>query len=69
LDCAVAVLELRHTSLDKHLKLTSIQVPPFAISPAVDVGAFSWISSIRWVSPNLPLLQKNLDDYALVFER
>ena len=69
LDCAVAVLEWRHASLDKRLKLTSIQVPPFAISPAVDVGAFSWMSWMSWVSPDLPLLQNDLGDYALVFER
>lgn len=62
----VGVLELRHTGLDKRLKLTSIQVPPFAISPAVDMRAFNWIS---WVSPDLPLLQNDLNDYALVFER
>ena len=47
-DCAVAVLELGYACFNKCLKLASVQMPPLALTPTVDVGS---LGGVRGVNP------------------
>jgi len=63
LDCAVAVFELGYARFDEGLKLAGIQMPPLALSPAVDVGS---LGTVRGISPHLASLENDFNHDALI---
>src|SRR4030066_2308683 len=62
-DGAVAVFELGDTRLDECLKLAGIQMPPLALSPAVDVSP---LRAVRRIRPYLTCLENNFNNDALI---
>ena len=65
-DGAVAVFELGDACFDECLKLASVQVPPLAFGPTVDVGS---LGGIRGVSPHLASMESNFNHHTLFGQR
>ena len=62
-DSAVTEFELGNACLDDGLELTSVQVTPLALAPAIDMRP---LGGVGGVAPNLTLLQNHFDHHTLV---